>query len=759
VETISLDLAVRDRHNRPILDLKPEELTVADNGKPAKLAKLRLVNGAQQDEPLITLVFDRPGMEDSKKRSEDSLFGTSTSAARENSKELHQMASRFLSAFPSGGSRFAVVDVWGRLQIQQEYSADRKAVAEAVSTAVEPGVYGTRVEANAVEQRLVQVAKTGQDSTGAAVSVRERTLARSMYTALQTSSHITKDQHLSPLQACLLALAEAQESLPGRKAIIYFNSIEEGSGDPYQRSGKDSHAMAALKSIIGAANRAGVNIYVVLLEEQKNGSQPSNVNEAYIAGQFATDSIGHGVNLNSGNATTRSQGNGNNGQWALEQSAPAASKSTISVQEDMNMLAKQTGDDVLIGSERMARPVKDLVRSLTTYYEASFVPPSGVEDGTFHTTAFKTSRKGLRMRGRTGHLAMPPSAGIADPPQPFEVPLMALLKDRQLPEDVDFRARVMQMEHVEDGDVGLLALDVPVSGLEVRTDSSTHLRPAHVSVLGTINDSAGTEIERFSEDTTRRWSAGSSAGTTPAFISFERSFAAPPGTYILEAAILDNNSGKGAASRQRFEISASSPVPELSDLMVVRGIEPPDVVISDSDLLWHGARQVLPNLYGELPASAHNVSVFFLAHTDRKSQAPATVKLDVLRNGERLTGEPLTSTIKVGDEISPVMMAFSISSAANGKYEVRATLTQGDKSTEKSEDFVLLGEGGQIDRGGSAPGGDAPIAVDPPGLATAEQTADRPSQEELDRILADARKNTLDYADALPNLICLQTTQ
>jgi hypothetical protein len=44
VETVSLDLAVRDRHNRPILDLKPEELTVADNGKPAKLAKLRLVN-------------------------------------------------------------------------------------------------------------------------------------------------------------------------------------------------------------------------------------------------------------------------------------------------------------------------------------------------------------------------------------------------------------------------------------------------------------------------------------------------------------------------------------------------------------------------------------------------------------------------------------------------------------------------------------------------------------------------------------------
>jgi len=39
------------------------------------------------------------------------------------------------------------------------------------------------------------------------------------------------------------------------------------------------------------------------------------------------------------------------------------------------------------------------------------------------------------------------------------------------------------------------------------------------------------------------------------------------------------------------------------------------------------------------------------------------------------------------------------------------------------------------------------------------QSAARERREELDRILADARKNALDYADALPNLICRQTTQ
>jgi hypothetical protein len=175
--------------------------------------------------------------------------------------------------------------------------------------------------------------------------------------------------------------------------------------------------------------------------------------------------------------------------------------------------------------------------------------------------------------------------------------------------------------------------------------------------------------------------------------------------------------------------------------------------------LWHGERRVLPNLYGELPAGAHKVSVFFLAHTDPKSQAPATVKLEVLHDGAPLKGEPLTSTLKAGDEFSPILTAFSITSAPDGKYEVRATLIQDEKSAEKTDEFVLIGEGEHTASGGTAPTGDAPVAVDPPHLAAAEQTTDRPTQEELDRILAEARKNALDYADALPNLICRQTTQ
>jgi len=751
VGPVMLDLAVRDRHGRPVLDLKPEEISVTDNGKPVKVTDLRLVNGKQQDKPLITLLFDRPGMPDNRKKADEFLAGGSGPQARRTSRKLHDAATKFLRAFSSGGFQFAVVDVWGRLQIQQESSDDYKTVTDAISDAVQPEVYGNKIAANALEQRLMQVAKTGQDSSGKAASVRERTLARSMVAALETSSHIAKDQHLSLSQSCLMALVEAQQSLPGRKAVVYFASSQITTGETEGRAGKDTHAQDAVRSIVGAANRAGVSIYVVLPDVLEDTDQLANTistNSIKYSSEAGSGDIFGGVNSPSmGDLTTLS----------MADSSYAGTKRVLAAQEELNMLAKQTGGEVLNGSGNLARPVKDLVSGLTMYYEASFLPAGGMEDGSFHVTVFKTSRRGLKMP-RAGYLAMPPSAGISAPPQPFEVPLLALFKRTEQPADVDYRAAVLHMGHEDDGNVSLLALEVPVSGLQVREDSSTHLVSAHLTVLATISDSSGAEIERFSEDIARHWAAGGSAGNVPGFISFERSFAAPPGKYVLETAILDNNSGKAAVKRQAFEISAAQSLPEISDLLVVRDIDPADEESGQPDQVWGNGQRVEPNLYGEMPAGANNVSVFFLAHTDAKSQEPATVKLEVLRDGVALKGGPLTTTLKAGAEFAPVLKGFAISSAAAGKYEIRATLTQDGKSAETTGTFELTGEEVHVASGSAGASTEAPVAVDPPGLEAAEQTAGRPTPEELGRILADVRKNALEYGDSVPNLICRQNT-
>ena len=761
VDNVLLDLAVRDKHNKPVLDLRPDQISVTDNDAPVKLTNLRLVSGKQQNEPLITLLFDRPATEPSQKNSDDSLFGGSASFTKETSEGLRRAASKFLKGIPASatGFEFAVMDIWGRLQIQEDSTEDRRTITQAVSMAVEPGQYGTKVTANAVEQRMVQIAKTGQDPSGATVSTRERALARSMYAAMQSSSRISKDQHMSLSLACLLALVEAQQSLPGRKAIVYFISPGKASGRPGDTISNDTRAKDALRAIIGAANRAGVNIYVVRQNDLADSSQMAALFNSFSAMSMGSADItfshgGGGTSVPGPNMfSLASAGQFTSASQFRAMDSKLGGKSQA--HDSRDFLAGQTGGDVLNADENISPQVKDLIRSLTTYYEASYVPPPGTEDGSFHATSVRTSRSGLKVRTRSGYLALPPNAGITEVPQLFEMPLMALLKRPELPAEVDYRAAVLRMEHQEEGNLSLLALEVPVSGLKVHEDSSTHLDSTHLSVLATISDNSGTVIERFSEDIARRWASGASAGTAPEVISFQRSFAAPPGAYDLETAILDNNSGKAAAKHQTFEISASRAMPELSDFVLARGLEPAAVDDNDPQPLMYGDQRVQPNLYGQLPPGVHNLSIFFLAHTDPHLQEPATIKVEVLHDGIALKGAPLTTTLKAGVEFYPVLKSFLISSAADGQYQVRATLNQGGKSAQTIGEFSLAGEGNRNTASGP---GEAELKVDPPGLAEAEQSIGRPDTAEVKGILADVRKNAIDYGNALPNLICQQTT-
>ena len=59
VDEVSLDLVVRNKKNKPILDLKPSDLAVTDNGSPVSLSDLHLVTGQSTSDHLVTFLFDR----------------------------------------------------------------------------------------------------------------------------------------------------------------------------------------------------------------------------------------------------------------------------------------------------------------------------------------------------------------------------------------------------------------------------------------------------------------------------------------------------------------------------------------------------------------------------------------------------------------------------------------------------------------------------------------------------------------------------
>jgi hypothetical protein len=59
VDEVSLDLVVRTKKSKAILDLKTSDFIVTDNGVPVTLTDLHLVTGQSTSDHLVTFLFDR----------------------------------------------------------------------------------------------------------------------------------------------------------------------------------------------------------------------------------------------------------------------------------------------------------------------------------------------------------------------------------------------------------------------------------------------------------------------------------------------------------------------------------------------------------------------------------------------------------------------------------------------------------------------------------------------------------------------------
>ena len=106
----------------------------------------------------------------------------------------------------------------------------------------------------------------------------------------------------------------------------------------------------------------------------------------------------------------------------------------------------------------------------------------------------------------------------------------------------------------------------------------------------------------------------------------------------------------------------------------------------------------VPNLSGHLPAGVHNSRYSSLRTQIRNHRNRQHIQAGGSARWGPLKGKPLTATIKAGAEFEPVMKSFAISSAADGDYEVRATLTQSGKSAQTTGEFALTGHRSHTDK-------------------------------------------------------------
>ncbi len=750
VDEVTLDLVVRQK-NKPVLDLKPADLLITDNGLPVKISNLHLVTG--ETEHRVTLVFDR--MEPSA------------------SKNAHDIAQKMLKLFPGSGFSFSVLNVGGRLRLYQDFTEDRSTLNKAIGIAVDTDTAAQQASA-LPEKNLIAAAQTGMDPSGTRIGAEQRSVAQVMLSALEESQHIAQDRHSSPGLASLLALAKAEHRMAGRKVVIYFSQ-----GMPLNTDGKDM-----LRSIIGAANRSGVSIYAVDANAIDPQAGEGMVAAQLMGGLAASIRGGGGPTAGGGAAAGATSGSGT-ALSPLPQLPPGMIAQISDTADQMeyeglsgykNPLAElsgSTGGAYIVPTDSLKKPLQQLIEDMSTYYEASYTPPIQEYDGRFRSVSINPVRKGLQCRSKAGYFALP--SGSSSATRPFEAPLMKVLADPQLPTDLKFKTAVLKFGDLPDGNANTLAVEVPMSELEIRQDSNSDLFSAHLSIVAQVKNKAGTVIERFSEDIPRHGALETLDKARSEVVTLQRHFVTSPGEYVAEVVIQDRFNGKFSAQRTEFEIASAEAVPALSDLTLVRRSDPFELESDPSEPLRYEKARVVPNLSGDVPQDAKAASMFFLIHPDASATEPATLEIEVLRNGLPVGRNPLPLRKSSGDGAVPYMMSIPGTALPAGNYEITATLTQGGKTSERTISFRKEGpelasaaagpDGVGVNPGDSEPVSDANIET--PGIvsqhvlvitALPTETVTPPSPEEIQSVIDDVRKRAISYANSLPNFLCVEKT-
>jgi hypothetical protein len=165
--------------------------------------------------------------------------------------------------------------------------------------------------------------------------------------------------------------------------------------------------------------------------------------------------------------------------------------------------------------------------------------------------------------------------------------------------------------------------------------------------------------------------------------TFTRPLALRPGRYTVESAIVDNLGGKRSAKKSVLIVPEAGQGPVVSDLALVRRVDPLPDPADPNDPLIAPAGKVVPTLEDKFIAGpGGQIAAYLSLHPDPAAPAPQLF-LDFIKDGKLVRREQPKIPEPQGGAI-PLIATIKTYGLPPGPYELRAALVQGDKATARS---------------------------------------------------------------------------
>jgi VWFA-related protein len=355
--------------------------------------------------------------------------------------------------------------------------------------------------------------------------------------------------------------------------------------------------------------------------------------------------------------------------------------SSANTQEALRELAERTGGFLIANTNNVDHLLAHVMEEVDTHYEIAYPPKSERDDGHFRKIEVKLARPGLRVETRNGYFAVP-DTGHALTPE--EMAGLRALDTQPRPHGFDFLSRAYRFRDSGGSAQYAIAFEMPISNLTPTAEGSAHAHRFHASLLALVKNADGVIVDRVSKDVSSEVSDDQFERVRWEFMTYQRAVNLPPAHYTVETAVVDHEGNR--ASTGTFEIdNRQERGVGLSDLAVVRKLENLTTPTDPADPFEYTGKRVLPFVTSNLLAGMRPF-VFFMIYPEAGNGAKPVLRVRLLKDGRTIA--TLKPDVAAPDASGGIPRLLKLTDKP-GSYEVRATITQGNSSTERTLQYTL----------------------------------------------------------------------
>jgi VWFA-related protein len=441
--------------------------------------------------------------------------------------------------------------------------------------------------------------------------------------------------------------------LPGRKSILLLTTGLATTGDPDR-----------FQKILDKANQVELTVYAM---DVSGLTHVSTAQAADLAlGRVAAVSRSQtGIGGDLGAAKERSR-QGDTMNDAVRNSDTQAS---------LRALSEGTGGFLIANTNEFRKPFQHIVDDLEIHYEASYRPTSERYDGRLRTIEVKLARADWRVESRTGYFAL--SEGL----QPFEIVGLAVLNTKPLPHAFEFRSAAY---HFRDSQ-SALSFELPGRSLGATPHPDRQTHALHASLLALVKDASGQVVEKYSVDAPYEIPDASFKTMQSSSVMYTHPVNLPPGHYTMETAVIDREGGRTSTNLVQFD----SPEPHsgvgLSSVMLIQRLEPATGPADASDPMVVQGKRLVPLMASTLAADAKPY-VYFAIYPDKTRTEKPKLHVEFQAEGQVLANQ--SYELPAPDATGAIPMLIR-AATHTGPCELKIVVSQGTDSVARTVSYTI----------------------------------------------------------------------